>query len=543
MNQHRLATRAVFVLSTLVATTAIAQIPPIQDYQVQAGHMMRRLAFGPKASEYAAISSQTDVDQWVLTQLAGNQAVPADLTNLVAALATIPPSSNPRVHDWTITELRQYAVAWALFSPNQLREKLTVFWSQHFNTSQGRVDNFYKNKWTNDAIAADVAVTTCWKQYEDFRANALGTFKDLLSISMNSSPMRIYLHTTANHKSNPEPNEDYSRELLELHSLSPESATGAKNYDQTDIQKLARFMTGLFVDENENSSTGGILNDANAHDFAQLDILSLTGTPISIPSNLTMNARLDLLVTELAKHPETIDHVCRRLLRFFAHDWEPSQVPTAILNAMKAQWGLSGDITAVVQAMVTHPKFNNNARLWKLIKTPLESEVSIQRMFDKAIYAANSTSTSALLQLSNRISNAMPQQMFTFPSPDGYSIVSTEQTDVDMALQRLIGPTLVYTGNQNLPSTLSVADLFSLLGNVTINSTAGDIATATLMLFYQNHWDVGNHADCVDILNSNPDGSSGGPLWSDVNITINEKRDRLEFLAYFLAGLTQNHTK
>ncbi|MDB5700993.1 MAG: hypothetical protein JWL66_1192, partial [Sphingomonadales bacterium] len=113
-----------------------------------------------------------------------------------------------------------------LYAPDQLREQLTWFWFNHFNVHAQKRD-----------IRAMVG------DYEDsaIRAHALGKFRDLLNATLRHPAMLRYLdndQNTAGHI-----NENYAREILELHSMGVGSG-----YSQKDVQELARILTGVGVD-------------------------------------------------------------------------------------------------------------------------------------------------------------------------------------------------------------------------------------------------------------------------------------------------------
>ena len=120
-------------------------------------------------------------------------------------------------------ELRQATLLRRLVSRRQLFERLVEFWGDHFNISLDKGDCCY------------------WKTVDDrrvIRPHALGAFADLLSASAHSPAMLVYLDNQSNRRG--APNENYARELMELHTLGIDGG-----YTQLDVEELARLSDRL----------------------------------------------------------------------------------------------------------------------------------------------------------------------------------------------------------------------------------------------------------------------------------------------------------
>ncbi len=118
---------------------------------------------------------------------------------------------------------KKLSAAWVyrfLFAPQQLLEKMTLFWHGHFATSAAKVQD----------------ARMMWNQNQLLRAGALGNFGPLVQSIAQDPAMLIYLDSTTNRKSHP--NENFARELMELFCL------GEGNYTEVDVQQLARCFTG-----------------------------------------------------------------------------------------------------------------------------------------------------------------------------------------------------------------------------------------------------------------------------------------------------------
>src|SRR3984893_5604528 len=116
----------------------------------------------------------------------------------------------------------------ALYAPDQLRERMSWFWFNHFNVHQ------YK---------ANLRVLV--GDYEDkaIRAHALGRFRDLLEATLRHPAMLRYLDNADNAAGHI--NENYAREIMELHTMGV-----CSGYTQKDVEELARVLTGVGIDAN-----------------------------------------------------------------------------------------------------------------------------------------------------------------------------------------------------------------------------------------------------------------------------------------------------
>ncbi len=180
-------------------------LPPEAQAQIDAMEIARtpvsQLAIGLDTERKVA-SAMTDEDQ----RKAANQAYQQHLNRLA-------------------TEARQRFVLRALYSPNQLQEQMTWFWTNHFNISLRKGDL--------RALVGD---------YEEnaIRLHALGRFRDLLGATLRHPAMLSYLDNAQNAANRI--NENYARELMELHTLGV-----GGGYSQHDVQELARVLTGVGV--------------------------------------------------------------------------------------------------------------------------------------------------------------------------------------------------------------------------------------------------------------------------------------------------------
>ncbi|MBI5959737.1 MAG: DUF1800 domain-containing protein, partial [Chloroflexi bacterium] len=198
-------------------------------------------------------------------------------------------------------ELAVAALVRAVYSDRQLYEVMVGFWSDHFSLYH------YKD---------EVAMLKTADDREVIRKHALGHFGDLLRASAHSPAMLIYLDNVLNEKSHP--NENYAREIMELHTLGVEGG-----YTEQDVQEVARCFTGWSVD-----GRGEFEFKDEWHDPGEKTVL---GHVITAGGGKDDGDRvLDILID----HPNTARFVCTKLARRFISD-DP---PAGVIDSCVASW-------------------------------------------------------------------------------------------------------------------------------------------------------------------------------------------------------------
>jgi len=270
----------------------------------------------------------------------------------------------------------------ALYSPNQLEEHMTWFWMNHFSV--------FQFKGPLRGLLAD---------YEEraIRPQALGRFRDLLGATARHPAMLIYLDNARN--SAGRINENYARELMELHTLGVEGG-----YTQRDVEALAHILTGWSVD-----LTSGQLARfyPRRHDFTAKVFL---GRTIQGRGAAELDEALDML----ARHPATAHFVSRKLATFFVAD-EP---PAALVERMAQTFALSdGDIGQVLRTMFVSPEFR--ASLGGKFKDPLHYALSALRLvLDERPLPDAQPVIGALAR--------MGEPLYARATPDGYPLTRTD---------------------------------------------------------------------------------------------------------------------
>lgn len=237
-------------------------------------------------------------------------------------------------------ELREWWFREMLTTPSPFTEKMTLFWHNHFATSQQKV------RFT----------PLMYRQNIMLRRNALGNFGTLLRAVSRDPAMLIYLDGVNSRKE--QPNENFAREVMELFTL------GEGSYTERDIKEAARAFTGWSVDR--DSAT--FVFRRGIHDYGGKTVLGKTG-------NFDGDQVLDILLAR----PETARFVTRKLWKEFV-----SPLPDEGEVARMAEiFRTSGyDIGKLMRVVLTSDAFYAAANRAALIKSPVEFVVGTLRQFD-----------------------------------------------------------------------------------------------------------------------------------------------------------------
>ncbi len=226
---------------------------------------------------------------------------------------------NPEV---PVFELLLAQLLRAVYSPRQLYERMVIFWTDHFNIDIF-ADFVYFFKSTDDR---DV-----------IRKHAMGTFPDLLRASAMSPAMLIYLTNDSNVKGHP--NENYARELMELHTLGVDNG-----YTQEDVREVARCFTGWTFSQGEDGIVPGRFRFApEEHDFGSKVVLGQL-----IPAGGGIEDGLQVLEI-LSSHPNTARFIATKMIRYFLTYEPPKQWVGRVADTYLAT---GGDIRAMLREIL-----------------------------------------------------------------------------------------------------------------------------------------------------------------------------------------------
>jgi uncharacterized protein (DUF1800 family) len=358
-------------------------------------------------------------------------AMPPQPTPKPQQPAAKPPARDPQQ---PLRELQQAKLLRAVFSEKQLQEVMVDFWFNHFNVF-GQKD---AARWLLTSYERDV-----------IRPHALGRFKDLLTAVAQSPAMLYYLDNFLSQMEQPAPppkfdpdgnplpqprrpglNENYARELMELHTLGVDGG-----YTQKDVIELARCFTGWTLGP---QGARAFTFRPRIHDRGEKIIL---GTRITPGGGIEDGLRaLDIL----SKHPSTAKFISRKLCQRFVAD-EP---PTALVDRVAARFSeTGGDIREVARAILTSPEFFSPKHYRNKIKSPLELVASTIRAT-----GASTNGASPLIQAVAR----MGEPLYLCQPPTGYDENSAGWLSSATLLERM-NFAVAFTSNKINGARMDVA--------------------------------------------------------------------------------------
>jgi uncharacterized protein (DUF1800 family) len=328
-------------------------------------------------------------------------------------------------------ELMQGKLLRAVYSDRQLQEVMTDFWFNHFNVFIGKgADRYMLTSYERDVI----------------RAHAFGKFEDLLVATAQSPAMLFYLDNwlsvgphsdialgipkrpnyrggwrrfpppprpqrQANAKRPSGLNENYGRELMELHTLGVNGG-----YTQKDVTEVARVFTGWTLKDPRDG--GGFFFDERKHDPGDKMVLGHRIKPNGEKEGLEV---LHLL----AHNPATAHFICTKLAMRFVSDNPSPQLVDAMANTFLKK---DGDIREVMKTMLSSPEFWAQDDYRAKVKTPLEFVASALR----ATGADVTNATPLMRQL-----QAMGMPLYGAQPPTGYSMKAETWVNSSALLARM----------------------------------------------------------------------------------------------------------
>jgi uncharacterized protein (DUF1800 family) len=453
----KLVTRiTIAVIAALLLTAASPSHPTLTERQ-RAMHVLNRLAFGPRPGDVDAIA-KSGVDAWIEQQLhpeaIPDRAVEARIALLPTMtlsnaqivktyyepvlmarkkanaeakdglddkkdirrelLRDIPPGQRPQV---VMNELLSQRILRAAESDRQLNEVMVDFWMNHFNIFSGKgIDRFLLTSYERDVI----------------RPHMWGRFEDLLMATAKSPAMLFYLDNARSiaapeHRPlfaqratfggrrfgqmNAMPprqqnrqqgglNENYAREIMELHTLGVDSG-----YTQKDVTELARVLTGWTITRERDGSGEGaaFIFRPMLHDAGSKVVLG-----VRFPAGGGMQEG-EKMIQILARHPATAHHIAYKLcLRLVADD-----PPPALVDRVAAKFlATGGDLRQTVKAVISSPEFWSQTSYRAKVKSPFEYTISAVRAVNGKITDVTPIAR-ALQQIGEPLYGAQP--------PTGYS--------------------------------------------------------------------------------------------------------------------------
>jgi uncharacterized protein (DUF1800 family) len=393
-------------------------------------HFLNRTSFGPTHDEVQRVN-RLGIGPYLDEQLRPQSISDAPVEERLAGLKTMRLSSRelielypppkqaqqqammgqtqmqgPRV---VILELQQARLLRALYSRRQLYEVMVDFWTNHFNIFAAKG----ADRWLSTAYDRDT-----------IRPHALGRFSDLLRATAQSPAMLFYLDNWLSASPDAAPakmapnnrrrglNENYARELMELHTLGVDGG-----YTQKDVHEVARCFTGWTIRQPRGEASFRF--EPRIHDKGEKIVLGAR-----IPAGGGMEDGLRVIEL-LARHPSTARFVSLKLARRFIAD-DPA--PSIVNKATEAFRRSDGDIPTVLKTLLDSPEFFAPEAHHAKVKKPVEFVASAMR-----ITGADVEISHQLLRYLGR----MGEPLFLAQPPTGYPDVGTSWTSPDMLLTRM----------------------------------------------------------------------------------------------------------
>ncbi|WP_395699987.1 DUF1800 family protein [Aquabacterium sp.] len=496
--------RRLLLTGTAAAALALHRLPvhaarhdsPLSA-EARAAHLLNRLGYGPRPGDIATVAQ--DPEAWIAQQLqptrlplpealaqklrdepmlAGGDPIAALRDYLVllqrnrqearaaaspaamAASATVPePERGPivellRNHQGPALASRLYR---ALESPRQLEEVMVDFWFNHFNV--------YQNKnWMRVLVGA--------YEHQAIRPHALGRFRDLLGATAHHPAMLYYLDNWQSAGGRAAGarglNENYARELMELHTLGVDGG-----YTQQDVTQLARMLTGWtivpprvrdgLVEPGAASGTAPGRGDAmpgfwfNARLHDRGDKLWL-GRSVSGAGQAEGEQALDVL----AAHPATARHIATRLATYFVSDQPPPALVNQLARVFQAE---DGQIVPVLRTLFASDAFWSADAVGAKFKTPYHYALSALR--------AGGYTLTALRPLAGTLA-AQGMPLYGCQTPDGYKNTESAWLNPDGMSKRINFATQLAMGrlaNETLGGGLEAEALLQHLGPLVTPAT------------------------------------------------------------------------
>ena len=318
-----------------VAWTAYIPNPGNRWDDVKVAHLFRRATGGATSEqiEHGLKLAPTDLIRELID---GGKGQPAFEAEIVALREGVLSSSDPQ-------QLKGLWIYRMLHSPHPLQERMTLFWHNHFATSNAKVNDLRLMQQQNDSQ----------------REHALGHFDDLLQAMTRDPAMLIWLDSQSNKKSHP--NENYGRELFELFGL------GVGHYTERDIQESSRALTGWSVRNGKSHF------DPEQHDTGMKTVLGQTG-----------NFHAGDIVRICLAQPACAEFIVQKLFRFLVS--ETVTLDSTYIAPLAAGFRTRNyDISWLVERLLSSWVFFSPAAIGQVVKSPVEFVVGTVKSLKGAV--------------------------------------------------------------------------------------------------------------------------------------------------------------
>ncbi|NDJ61084.1 MAG: DUF1800 domain-containing protein [Chloroflexi bacterium] len=425
---------------TVGSTEALHWVPP----SIQANpalvppniHLLNRITWGATPDAIAAIDAvgyEAYLEEQLTPERIDDGAADSRLRPYTAVLNLSLPDlySTADPEALLVDALLSAVLLRAVHSRRQLLERVVEFWSDHFNVA-GEDQIFHMGRYYNQAI----------------RDHALGNFRTLVLETAKHPAMLIYLDNFVNIAEHP--NENYARELLELHTLGVNGG-----YTEDDVVNVARAFTGWQVNE---QIPGGFHFNPNEHDTDAKRVLGE-----SLPAGRGIEDGLHV-IDMAARHPATAQFISRKLCIHFVSDTPPQSLVNSTAAVFTAN---NGEIRPVLRHLFNSDEFKASAG--QKLRRPLTFYVAAMR----AAGASFTTPPEAQEHLSR-----LGQVPYNWLPPNGYPAVAAPWMTTNGLLARWNVAMRITEATQSGDFTGMRVHLHELIGRpVTVGELVDNVST------------------------------------------------------------------
>jgi uncharacterized protein (DUF1800 family) len=389
------------------------------------GHVYRRAAFGGNWDELRA-GLDLGPEKLISKLLKGGDGAADFEKETLRWGQTIRKTNNPaQASEWWLYRM--------LYTPHPLREKLSLFWHNHFATSNAKVLN----------------AGYMMGQYDLIYQHALGNFGDLLQGISKDPAMMIWLDTVQSKKG--APNENYARELMELFSL------GIGHYSETDIREAARALTGCEIKD------GKFFDNKAQYDATEKSVLGQKG-----------KWKGEDIVRICLEQKACPRFIARKLFRFLIS--ETLEPTPELIEPLAESFGKGFDFGKLVETMLRSNLFFSEHAYRARIKGPVDYVLGMVRALEGRIGTAGVATS---LQ-------ALGQQVFNPPSVKGWDGGQTWLNGQTLLTRQNLALTLCETRKKEKETDLDSLPLPILLANRHGKRDDAETVDFFLALFLQN---------------------------------------------------------
>lgn len=439
-----------FALSSSFVVSSNAP-KPADDEKIL--HVLNRLSYGPRPTDIERVRKM-GLERYIELQLQPTKIDDSSLTSRLERLDTLAMSTRELMQAYPLPKIingdgkknrleiekedikgRPHHILYdltneqllrAVYSERQLQEVMVDFWTNHFNVFWGKgINRYLTNSYIHDVI----------------RPNALGKFPDLLRATAESPAMLFYLDNwmsvdpqssdrlnvirdrigrgsgrfrqrpnLAGQRRRIGLNENYARELMELHTLGVDGG-----YTQKDVTEVARCFTGWTIKHNPVEFTFNRF----LHDDREKVVLG-----VKIPAGGGKSDG-DRVLEILASHPSTARFISEKLVRHFVSD-RPD--PALVARVAESYKKTGGDIPSMLRVIFSSEEFYSPKNRRAKVKSPLALIASALRALD--------AETTGGMQYLNFL-NKMGQPLFLCQAPTGYGDTAEDWISTNSLVERM----------------------------------------------------------------------------------------------------------